>query len=346
MDEKLIWLGIYLKEKNFLKLIKFWENRVKISQILKERGLEAKELIQEAEKEVERAKKEGIEILFYEDLGFPEILRKIPYPPLFLYVKGCLNLSKPLLAIVGSRKPTSYGKEVAYQFANFLGKNGVGIISGLARGIDTIAHKGCLEAEGYTVGVLGCGLNVVYPAENRWLYLKIIEKGGALISEHPLGTKPRPENFPRRNRLISGLSQGVLIIEAGKRSGTLITAKWALSQGKEVFAVPGNIFSSQSEGTHYLLKEGATLITNPSELMEYLGWKPEKQDQTFKTQKIELLPKEKEILNLITNYPKHIEEITSDTSIPFFEILSILTELEIKGLIKSLPGKYYQLVKI
>lgn len=345
MNEKILWLGVYLKEPNFFRLLKLWENRVEILQVLEDKRFKPEDIIEQAEKEIRRAKKDKIKILFYNDPEFPETLKNIPYPPLFLYVKGYLDTFKPFLAIVGSRKPTSYGKEVAHQFANFLGKNGIGIISGLARGIDTVVHKSCLEVEGYTVGVLGCGLDVFYPAENRELYVEIIKRGGALISEHPLGTKPKPENFPRRNRIISGLSQGVLIIEASKKSGTLITAKWALSQGKEVFAIPGNIFSSQSEGTHFLIKEGATLVTSPQELMEYLGWKHERVNQFCEFSKIELSSKEKEILKSISASPKHLGELTSEISLPFFEILSILTDLELKGFIKSLPGKYYQLIK-
>ncbi len=345
-NEKLLWLGLYLKEPNFLKLLKFWENKTEILKILEEKKLKSEELVKIAEEEIKKAKKEKIKILFYYDSEFPVALRNIPYPPLFLYVKGNLDLSKPFLAIVGSRKPTSYGKEVACQFTSFLGKNGIGIVSGLARGIDTIVHKSCLEVKGYTIGVLGCGLDVVYPAENRWLYTEIVEKGGALISEYPFGTKPRPENFPRRNRIISGLSKGVLIIEAGRKSGTIITAKWALAQGIEVFAVPGSIFSSQSEGTHFLLKEGATLVTSPQELMECLGWKYEKASQVCEIFEVKLSPKEKEILKLISSSPKNLEELTSEVPLPLFEILSILTDLELKGLIKSLPGKYYQVNKI
>ncbi|MCD6490036.1 MAG: DNA-processing protein DprA, partial [Thermodesulfobacterium sp.] len=266
----------------------------------------------------------------------------IPYPPLFLYIKGHLLQDKNLIAVIGSRKPTSYGKEVAYKFSKSLAEKGIGIVSGLARGIDSISHRGALDGNGYTIGVLGCGVDVVYPAENRELFEKIVKNKGAIISEFPFATRPRKENFPMRNRIISGFSEGVIVIEAGKKSGTLITAKWALNQGKEVFSVPGSIFSSQSKGTHYLIKQGANIVTSPEEILEYFGWK--KEDTFSKEHKeIEVTEEEKEILSLLSSYPQHVEEIFIKVNKPPFEVLSILTELELKGLIENLPGKYVKL---
>ncbi len=342
MEEKLLWLGFYLKERNIFKTIKYFEEGIEIKEILKFKKYSENEVINLAEKEIEKAEKEKVEILFIKDEKFPEKLKVIPYPPLFLYIKGYLLEDKNLLAIIGSRKPTSYGKEVAYKFSKNLAEKGIGIVSGLARGIDSISHKGALDGNGYTIGVLGCGVDIVYPAENRELFEKIIKNGGAIISEFPFTTRPRKENFPMRNRIISGLSEGIVVIEAGKKSGTLITAKWALNQGKEVFSIPGSIFSSQSEGTHYLIKQGANVVTSPEEILDYFGW--EKENTLPKEHpEIEITEEEKEILSLLSPYPQHIEEIFTKINKTPFEVLSILTELELKGLIENLPGKYVKL---
>ncbi len=342
MDKKLLWLGLYIRKKANFKLIQYFINNIELSEIFEKEKISKKEIVKLAQEELKNAERQNIQILFYEDKKFPPQLKDISYPPLFLYVKGEFNCQMPLFSIVGSRKPTIYGKEVAYEFAKKIAENGIGIVSGLARGIDSIAHKGCLDVNGYTIGVLGSGLDIIYPPENRDLFERIIKNKGAIISEFPLGTKPRKENFPRRNRIISGLGTGVLVIEAGKKSGTLITAKWALEQGKEVFAVPGNIFSSQSEGTHYLLKQGAILVTSPEDIFYHLGLESQN-IQKEKKLDIELSEEEKEILNFISSYPQHIEEIIAKSRLPAFKILSILTDLEIKGLIENLPGKYVKL---
>jgi DNA processing protein len=344
MDKKVLWLGYYLKVRNVFKTIKRFEENRSIEEILAEEGYKIKEIEKGGISELEKAEKNGVKILFREEEEFPAALKEIPYAPLFLYVKGQLEASKHFIAIIGSRKPTSYGKEVAYKFSKGLSENGIGIVSGLARGIDTIAHRACLEVNGYTIAVLGSGIDVIYPAENRGVYEEIIKKRGAVVSEFPFGTKPRKENFPMRNRIISGLSQAIVVVEAGKRSGTLITAKWALDQGKEVFAIPGNIFSSQSEGTHYLLKQGAILVTSPAEIIEYLGLEVKNaQPVLFETEEIEVSDEEKEILEALSSYPQHIEEIFAKVNKPPFEILSLITDLELKGLVETLPGKYVKL---
>ncbi len=342
MEEKLLWLGFYLKERNIFKVIKYFEEDIGIEEILRVKKYSKNEILTLAKEELKKAEERKTELLFIRDEEFPEKLKKISYPPLFLYVKGNLKKDKNLIAIIGSRKPTSYGKEVAYQFSKKLAECGVGVVSGLARGIDSISHRASLEAEGYTIGVLGCGVDVVYPAENRELFEKIVKNGGAIISEFPFGTKPRKENFPMRNRIISGISEGVVVIEAGRKSGTLITAKWALEQGKEIFAVPGSVFSYQSQGTHLLIKEGANVVTSPEEILEYFGWKKEENLPEEKTE-IEVSEEEKEVLSVLSSYPQHVEEIFAKINKPPFEILSILTELEIKGLVENLPGKYVKL---
>ena len=206
-----------------------------------------------------------IEEIFIENDEYPEQLKNIYDPPLKLYVLGNKKILKQKgIAIVGTRKATEYGKKVAFQFSNQLSKKGINIISGLAVGIDTYAHMGVLRPKciGKTIAVLGSGLDEIYPKENIELAKQIIKSGGCIISEYPIGTKPAKLNFPQRNRIISGLSEGVLVVEASEKSGALITADFALEQGREVFAVPGNILSNVSVGTNNLIKQGAKLVDN------------------------------------------------------------------------------------
>lgn len=338
MQEKLLFLGLYLREKGAFKCVKWAEDFKLPDNLYQENREDLLSLKKLAQKEIERAEKEGIHILFLGDPAFPQELKSIPYPPLFLYIKGEIP-SAPKLAIVGSRKPTPYGKEVTERFAEELACAGICLVSGLARGVDTIVHRVCVERGGKTIAILGSALDVIYPAENRPLFDKIIASGGAILSEFPLGTQPKRENFPRRNRLISGLSQGVLVIEAGEKSGTLITARWAQEQGKEVFAVPGSIFSEQSLGTHYLIKEGAIPVTSPKDILDFFGL-------TTSAPKEKVLPplsvEEKMVLSLLSSYPIHFEEIASQTGYSPPLLLQILTDLELKNLILSLPGKFYK----
>ncbi|MEZ0343239.1 MAG: DNA-processing protein DprA [Caldimicrobium sp.] len=340
MKEKFLFLGLYLKEGGSFKTSKWLEEFPNIESLQEKFKIKEKELLNLAERELEKAEKLGIKILFIKEEAFPEELRNIPYPPLFLYVKGHLS-DFPKFAIVGSRKPSPYGREVANFFGDKLSEAGLCLVSGLARGIDTIVHKVCVERKRPTIAVLGSGLDVIYPAENRELFRKIVETGGTVLSEFPLGTKPRRENFPRRNRIISGLAKAVLVIEAGERSGTLITARWAQEQGKEVFAVPGNIFSDQSKGTNFLIKEGAIPVTSPFEILQYLGLEAEK-PSSEKIFQVDLSQEEKEILEILSLGPQHFDELTEKTGLSPPLLLQILTELEFKNLIKSLPGKYFQ----
>jgi DNA processing protein len=204
------------------------------------------------------------------DKSYPALLKQIDDPPLLLYIKGQLSLQDTAsVAIVGSRNPTNYGKTISQQLSYQLATHGITIVSGFARGIDTCAHRGALEAGGKTIAVLGCGLSIVYPEVNRELIDEII-KYGALISEFPMTMPPKGTNFPRRNRIISGLTLGTLVVEASERSGSLITARHAAEQGREVFAVPGQIFSKMSQGTHYLINQGATLIHTVDDLLDIL----------------------------------------------------------------------------
>lgn len=214
--------------------------------------------------------KNNIRIINIFDEDYPESLRKIYAPPITLFAKGDINLLKEKsIAIVGCREPSTYGKCVAKKFAIELSENDITIISGMAKGIDTASHWGAIEKSGKTIAVLGCGIDIIYPKENYKVYADIL-KNGLIISEYIVGTIPEACNFPQRNRIISGLSSGVLVVEAKQKSGTMITTDFALEQGKELYVVPGNITSATSEGTNNLIKEGAKLVTKVSEILEDL----------------------------------------------------------------------------
>lgn len=213
--------------------------------------------------------KNNIKLITIFDKSYPKKLRNIYDPPLVLYAKGNINLLNRLgIAIVGCRLSTNYGNNISTQFSYILSKYNINVISGLARGIDASSHKGAIKANGNTIAVVGSGLDIIYPYENKYLFTEIIEKGGLIISEYVPGTKPISKNFPQRNRIISGISNGVLVVEAKEKSGSLITAEFALEQGREVYAVPGNINSMNSAGTNELIKQGAKMVTSVSEILE------------------------------------------------------------------------------
>ena len=222
-----------------------------------------KENRENVKREIDFMQKENIKILTIEDKEYPEMLKTIYDYPVSIYIKGNEKiLNMPAIGIVGCRESTSYGKKVAQYFAYHLSKRNISIISGLAKGIDSQSHIGAIKAKGITIGVIGNGLDIVYPKENQYLYDKIIEENGAIISEYPIGTKPEKMNFPARNRIISGMSKGILVIEAKKKSGTLITVDFALEQGRNVYVVPGNIDEMNSVGTNDLIKQGAQIVTS------------------------------------------------------------------------------------
>lgn len=234
----------------------------------------AKEIINtkyrnELEKYLDYMKRNNIELITIEDKEYPDKLKLIYDPPIVIYIKGNKKiLNEKSVAIVGCRLCTKYGENIAKKLAYNLSLNNINVISGLARGIDSCAHKGSLNGEGKTIAVVGCGLDRVYPEENKELFNKIINNNGAIISEYVIGTKPLAKNFPKRNRIISGLSNGVIVVEAREKSGTLITADFALEQGKEVYAVPGNITNCNSYGTNELIKQGAKSVTNIQDILE------------------------------------------------------------------------------
>lgn len=302
-----------------------------------------------AEKEINRAQKENIAIITWDDPGYPELLKNIHNPPLLLYVKGSsAHLSSPAVAIVGARAATSYGQRVAENMAYQLAQRTLTIVSGLALGVDASAHNGSLKAGGQTVAVLGCGVDVIYPYQNCKLYEKISDNG-TIISEYPLGTKPESFRFPARNRIISGLSLGVLVVEAAKRSGSLITAKLALEQGREVFAVPGMVDSAKSEGAHRLLQEGAKLVHSVDDVLEELSFACSSVQETglhnskeTRNSRQELNNEEKHLFSFLDVYPKTIDNIILETGLQAPKVSELLLLLEIKGLIEVLPGKQYQ----
>jgi DNA processing protein len=297
------------------------------------------------DKEMEGIKKNNVRLVTIKDEQYPAGLRQLNDAPIVLYTKGEMEgLDKYAVAMVGSRNPTYYGSQVAEGMSYELAMKGLTIVSGMARGIDTASHRGALKADGRTIAVLGSGIDVPYPRENKRL-MDEIASSGAVISEFPMGTLPEKGNFPRRNRLISALSLGVIVVEATIDSGSLITVGYALEQGKEVFAVPGNITSRKSKGTNDLIKRGARLIECADEVVEEL--RPQligimKED---KARDKRLLPRmteeERAILQHLGHEPKHIDDIIRESSVSVNKALSLLLSLELKGVIKQLDGKNF-----
>ena len=275
---------------------------------------------------------------------YPQRLKEIhDYPPL-IYIRGTLLAEDECcLAVVGTRRATAYGRQVTEELVTDLAKNKITIVSGLAKGVDSIAHRTTMEAHGRTIAVLGNGLDIVYPAENASLARSIIENG-ALVSEYPLGTRPKADNFPRRNRIMSGISLGVLVIEAGEKSGALITAEQALQQNREVFAVPGSIFSPASRGTNSLLQQGAKLVRNYIDILEELNLAMVAQQLEMK----ELLPvneTEAILLKQLSSDPTHIDEICRRSGVIAATAGSTLALMELKGMIKLTGGMNYVLAR-
>jgi len=291
--------------------------------------------------EWEELKKFNIQVTTIKDKEYPSLLKEIYSPPALIYIKGNLPENPDLsLAVVGTRKTTAYGRQITPAIVKDLAKAGVIIVSGLALGIDALAHQSCLEANGQTIAVLGCGLDQIYPLTNRGLANSIIEKNGAIISEYTLGTEPLKQHFPVRNRLISGLSRGVLVIEGDKDSGSLITAKCALEQNREVLAVPGNIYNITSAGPNNLIKMGAKAVTNAADVLETMDL--ELAQQFIKNEKIIAETKEEEILlKLLSSEPIHIDELIQKSKLNTSVINSTLTMMEMKGKVKNIGGMHY-----
>lgn len=282
----------------------------------------------------------GVEIVTIYDQAYPYLLKEIPDPPLVIFGIGELELlQKPAVAIVGTRSPTSYGRYAAEVLAKELTEYGLTIVSGLAKGVDRLAHEGALKAVGKTVAVLGCGVDVIYPLENMKLYQQII-KQGLIISEYPPGTKAHPGFFPQRNRIISGMAYGTIVVEAAERSGSLITAQAALEQAREVFAVPGPINSKKSQGVNSLIQQGAKLIQNGADVVEELPYLNLTKKTSAKSS-INLSKVEEAVFSQIQFVPIHTDELYDKLPLNLTNIYEALLSLQIKGKIKQLPGGLY-----
>jgi DNA processing protein len=292
------------------------------------------------DEEMEKLERYGVKVLTFHDPDYPSRLKEIyDYPPL-LYIRGSLlPQDEWCLAVVGTRRATIYGRQVAEEIVTDLARSQITIVSGLAKGIDSIAHHSALEAGGRSIAVFGCGLDVVYPAENAALARDIIQHG-AIISEFPLGTRPRADNFPRRNRIMSGLSLGVLVVEADEKSGAMITASRALEQNREVFAIPGSILSPASSGTNRLIQEGAKLVRDYTDILEELNLTAVAQQMELK----EVIPAsdtEALLLKQLSAEPTHIDEVCCSTGLPVSTVSSTLSMMELKGLVKQVGNMNY-----
>lgn len=293
--------------------------------------------------ELAKLDRSGVRVLIKDSADFPRQLREIYDVPPVLYIRGTLLPEDRLsLAVVGTRRATAYGREVTQALTADLARNKVTIISGLARGIDSIAHNAALAAGGRTIAVCACGLDIVYPAENREL-AQVIAGNGALVSEYPLGTKPRAENFPQRNRIMSGLSLGVLVVESMEKGGALITANFALQQDREVFAVPGSIFSTASKGPNALIRAGAKPVLEVNDILEEfsLGMLP--QQMEFADLKLPGPADETEavLLKHLSSGALHIDELCREAGLPVSTVSSTLTMMELKGIVRHLGNMQY-----
>lgn len=294
------------------------------------------------EGELKKIARVGAYVLTWADPGYPARLRQIPNPPPLLYVKGELSQADYwAVAVVGTRRATNYGRQVTRELVASLARSHVTVVSGLARGIDTEAHQAALDAGGRTIAVMGCGIDQIYPPEHRRLAEAIVANG-ALITEYPLGTPPEATNFPPRNRIISGLSLGVLVVEAGAHSGALITADFAAEQGRDVFAVPGSILMRGSEGTNRLIQDGAKMVLKPEDILEELNLTLVA-EQAEARQVIPDNPVEARLLSLLSAEPIHMDEVAANAGLPITEVSATLALMELKGLVRQVGGMNYVL---
>ncbi len=300
----------------------------------------------EPEREMERLRRAQVSLLTWRDAAYPALLREIDDSPPALYLKGTLTEADQFaLAVVGTRNSDSYGQQVTERLVTELARGQVTIVSGLALGIDSLAHSAALDAGGRTIAVLACGLDIVYPARNARLARRIVESGqGVLLSEYPLGVKPESGSFPARNRIISGISQGVLVVEAGEKSGALITANCAIKQGREVFAVPGSVFASRSAGTNRLIRDGAHPVLEVNDILEALNlfMLPQRMEVQ---QALPENAEERNLLALLDHEPVHIDELIINSQLPAPTVTATLTMLELKGLVKAVGRTQFVLAR-
>ncbi len=292
------------------------------------------------DRELRRVAAVGAHILTWEDEAYPRLLAEIPDPPPVLYVRGELKPEDAwAVAVVGTRRASTYGREVTRRLVTVLAQSGVTIVSGLARGVDAVAHQTALEAGGRTIAVLGCGIDLVYPPEHRELARRIAA-GGALVTEYPPGTPPEPGNFPPRNRIISGLSLGIVITEAGRDSGALITADYAAEQGRDVFAVPGSILSAGCAGTNRLIQDGAKAVLDAADILQELNLtmvaEQKEARQALPTTETEAL-----ILAHLSAEPVHVDDLTRAVGLPVAQVTSTLALMELKGMVRQVGGMKY-----
>ena len=304
-----------------------------------ERVIQARENV-DLEKIFEQIARQDIQILTWNDESYPARLREIDQPPPVLYLRG-EYLPDDIFAvgIVGTRRVTPYGRQVTEEIASFLAANGITVVSGLARGVDAVAHTAALKAGGRTIGVLGSGVDRIYPPEHRALAEQMVERG-AVVSDYAPGTPPDASNFPPRNRIISGLSLAVVVIEAGETSGALITAEFAAEQGREVFAVPGSILAPQSKGTNKLIQNGAQPLLSASDLMQALNLTRMGEHKAAR----KILPSdevEAKLLSALGEQPIHVDELGNQTGLPIEKVSATLTLMELKGMVRQVGGMHY-----
>jgi len=356
MDDKRYWIGFNLIKgigavrlqaliQHFGDLEVAW----KASPVdLAEAGLGRKviERVIQARAEVDLGKlwdkieSQGIKILTWQDESYPGRLKEIDQPPPVLYIRGeYLQDDLFAVAIVGTRRVTAYGRQITEEISSFLAANGITVISGLARGVDAIAHQNTLKAGGRTIGVLGSGVDKIYPPEHRGLAEQMMERG-AVISDYALGTPPDASNFPPRNRIISGLSLAVVVIEAGETSGALITAEFAAEQGREVFAVPGSILAPQSKGTNKLIQRGALPLLTMNDLMQALDLTRVGEHQAAR-RAIPADETEARLMNVLGSEPLHVDEIRNQADLPIEKVSATLALMELKGMVRQVGGMNY-----
>jgi len=347
MEELIYWLATKKLPKigdvTYLTYLKEYEDVKKVFELYKLTNFNKTDALKEAELEYKKCQELNIEILTYSNKNYPEKLKEIHSPPPILYCLGDISIlnRENIVAVVGSRNPTDYGINATKDIVKGLVRKNIIIASGFAKGIDTIAHQEALYNNGKTIAVLGSGINIIYPAKNRALFDKI-KNNGLIISEFSLDTKPEPGNFPKRNRIISGISKSIVVIEAGKKSGSLITAEFGLNQGRDIYALPGNIYNYKAKGTNYLIKNGAYLLESANDILENsFPYILEKEKNNIK-EKIEFKSEQERVVyDLLSKNSYNFDELVRVTFLSPQDLMAVLTSLEIEGVIKKINGKIH-----
>ncbi len=360
MDDKKYWVGFNLIKgigavrmqaliNHFDDLESAWKAApidladAGLSRKLIERIVLARDQV-DLEKVWARIEAQGIKILTWKDQAYPQRLKEIEQPPPVIYVRGdYLPEDLYAVAIVGTRRVTSYGRQITEELSSYLASNGITVVSGLARGVDAVAHQTALKAGGRTIGVLGSGVDKIYPPEHRSLAQQMIEQG-AIVSDYAPGTPPDASNFPPRNRIISGLSLAVVVVEAGETSGALITAEFAAEQGREIFAVPGSILAPQSKGTNKLIQKGALPLLSINDLMQALNLTRMGEHKSAR----KIIPAdetERRVMGILGSEPLHVDEIRNQTELPIEKVSATLALMELKGMVRQVGGMNYVAVR-